>query len=115
MSELTKFDKWFDEHGPAALVIRDHLIPVEGADGVFFPATYAPQQGADRDKDKFQDCYHGEFDSWEAMAEEWLDSTGELNEIPARLRSYFDYQSYARDMCLSGEMSEHDGHFFWNN
>jgi CRISPR-associated protein Csb1 len=58
MSELTKFDKWFDDHGPAALVIREHLIPVEGADGVFFPATYAPQQGADKDKEKFQGGYN---------------------------------------------------------
>jgi CRISPR-associated protein Csb1 len=58
MIELTKYDKWFDDHGPAALVIRDYLIPVEGADGVFFPATYAPQQGADRDKDKFQGGYN---------------------------------------------------------
>src|SRR5580692_5326483 len=58
MSELGKFDKWFDDHGPAALVIREHLIPVEGPDGVFFPATYAPQQGADRDKEKFQGGYN---------------------------------------------------------
>ncbi len=53
-----KFDKWFDDHGPAALVIREHLIPVEGADGVFFPATYAAQQGADKDKEKFQGGYN---------------------------------------------------------
>ena len=66
------------------------------------------------DKDKFQGCYHGEFDSWEAMAEEWLDSTGALNEIPEHLRNYFDYQAYARDMRLNGDMCEHDGHFFWN-
>lgn len=58
MSESTKFDKWFDDDGPAALVIREHLIPVEGGDGVFFPATYAAQQGADRDKEKFQGGYN---------------------------------------------------------
>jgi CRISPR-associated protein Csb1 len=58
MSELTKFDQWFDDNGPAALVIREHLTPVEGPDGVFFPATYAPQQGADRDKEKFQGGYN---------------------------------------------------------
>src|SRR5580700_9571955 len=58
MSELTKFDDWFGDKGPAALVIREHLIPVEGADGVFFPATYAAQLGADRDKDKFQGGYN---------------------------------------------------------
>ena len=65
-------------------------------------------------KDEFQDNYHGEYDSWEAMAEAWLEDTGELNEIPERLRNYFDYQAYARDIRLSGEMCEHNGHFFWN-
>lgn len=58
MTELAKFDEWLDDNGPAALVIRDHLIPVEGADGVFFPATYAAQVGADRDKEKFQGGYN---------------------------------------------------------
>lgn len=38
---LTKFDNYFAENGPAALVIREQLAPVEGADAVFFPATYA--------------------------------------------------------------------------
>lgn len=58
MSELTKFDPWINENETAALVIQDHLVPVEGADGVFFPATYAPQLGADRDKEKFQGGYN---------------------------------------------------------
>lgn len=58
MSDLTKFDAWIKDGGPAALVIREHLVPVEGADGVFFPATYAAQQGADKDKDKFQGGYN---------------------------------------------------------
>lgn len=58
MSELKAFDDWFKDGGPAALVIREHLIPVEGADGIFFPATYAAQQGADRDKEKFQGGYN---------------------------------------------------------
>lgn len=41
---LTKFDKYLASDGPAALVIREHLIPVEGADGIFFPATYAAKK-----------------------------------------------------------------------
>lgn len=58
MSELTKFDTYFEDNGPAAIVVREHLVPVEGADGVFFPATFAAQQGADRDKTKFQGGYN---------------------------------------------------------
>jgi CRISPR-associated protein Csb1 len=45
MSELTtKFDSWLTDAGPAALVIREHLTPVEGREGVLFPATYAASQ-----------------------------------------------------------------------
>ena len=58
MSDLTKYDSWIKDSGPAALVIREHLVPVEGADGVFFPATYAAQLGADKNKDKFQGGYN---------------------------------------------------------
>lgn len=41
MSELTKFDHYLSDDGPAALVIREWLAPVEGPDGVLFPATFA--------------------------------------------------------------------------
>lgn len=58
MTELSCFDTWIADGGPAALVIREPLIPVEGVDGVFFPATYAAQIGAERDKDKFQGGYN---------------------------------------------------------
>lgn len=47
MSErLNKFDSWLDgDDGPAALVIREHLMPVEGHDGVVFPPTFAAGDG----------------------------------------------------------------------
>ena len=41
MNELQRFDDWLQDGGPAALVIREWLMPVEGRDGVFFPATFA--------------------------------------------------------------------------
>jgi CRISPR-associated protein Csb1 len=56
MSELTKFDAWIKDGGPAALVIREWLEPVEGRDGVFFPATFAAEQGTD--PDRFRGGYH---------------------------------------------------------
>lgn len=40
-SAFTEFDHLLAADGPAALVVREHLIPVEGADAVVFPATYA--------------------------------------------------------------------------
>lgn len=41
MSDVTTFDPYLSDDGPAALVIREWLMPVEGKDGVLFPATYA--------------------------------------------------------------------------
>ena len=55
---LTQHDSWLNDKGPAAIVIREYLSPVEGADGVFFPATYVAQEGADKDRAKFQGGYN---------------------------------------------------------
>ncbi len=41
MSDLKKYDNWLNSDSVAAIVIREPLLPVEGPDGVFFPATYA--------------------------------------------------------------------------
>ncbi len=40
LSEDT-INSWIDPKGPVALVLKEHLCPVEGEDGVFFPPTYA--------------------------------------------------------------------------
>jgi CRISPR-associated protein Csb1 len=42
---LEQYDPWLSDNGPAALVIREHLLPVEGRAGVLFPATFAAEQG----------------------------------------------------------------------
>ncbi len=54
MSDLAQFDSWLTTDGFAALVIREHLEPVEGPDGVLFPATYA----AAEDKKVFPGGYN---------------------------------------------------------
>lgn len=43
MSSLNEdtINSWIDPKGPVALVLRQHLMPVEGEDAVFFPPTYA--------------------------------------------------------------------------
>jgi CRISPR-associated protein Csb1 len=45
MSNPKQFDHYISENGPAALVVREQLIPVEGPDGVLFPATFAAGDG----------------------------------------------------------------------
>jgi CRISPR-associated protein Csb1 len=54
MSDAAKYDSWLTTDDFAALVIREHLIPVEGPDGVLFPATYA----AAEDKKVFPGGYN---------------------------------------------------------
>jgi CRISPR-associated protein Csb1 len=44
-SVLSSYDMWLKDDGPAALVVREHLVPVEGPDGVLFPATFASGDG----------------------------------------------------------------------
>lgn len=41
MSEPNEYDNWLTGDAVAAIVIREPLVPVEGADGVIFPATFA--------------------------------------------------------------------------
>lgn len=43
MSTLTEdvINSWADPKGPVALVLKQHLVPVEGEGAVFFPPTYA--------------------------------------------------------------------------
>ncbi len=44
MSKLDQYDAWLTTDDAAAIVIREPLVPVEGPDGVFFPATYAASE-----------------------------------------------------------------------
>lgn len=54
MSDLSQFDPWLTDDSAAAIVIREFLVPVEGPDGVIFPATYA----AAEDKKVFPGGYN---------------------------------------------------------
>ncbi|CAN5461036.1 type I-U CRISPR-associated RAMP protein Csb1/Cas7u [soil metagenome] len=54
MSDLDRFDPWIATESFAALTIREFLEPVEGPDGVLFPATYA----AAEDKKVFPGGYN---------------------------------------------------------
>jgi CRISPR-associated protein Csb1 len=45
VTDLKTFDHYLNDEGPVALVIRESLMPVEGPDGVVFPATFASGDG----------------------------------------------------------------------
>ena len=70
-------------------------------------ATYAEYEGfndLDEAAREFEDHYAGCFDTLEAFAEEYAESTGLLDGVPDHLRFYFDMSLYARDMSLNGDI-----------
>jgi antirestriction protein len=65
-----------------------------------------------------EECYQGAYDNTIEWAEYLLEDTGELDKIPQHLRGYFDFERYAHDAELSGDIFtiEVDGktHIFWS-
>lgn len=50
---IAKFDDWFDDAGPAAVVLIEELQPVAEGESVIFPPTYAPEQGSSNRKSEY--------------------------------------------------------------
>jgi len=61
----------------------------------------------------FQDAYIGETSARD-YAENLLDDTGQLDAL-GELAQYFDYDAYARDMLLGGDVTENEGFLFHSN
>jgi antirestriction protein len=55
-------------------------------------------------RDHFEEAYRGSWLSIEAYAEQFLEDLGALDNLPSRIRGYFDMERYARDLELSGEI-----------
>ena len=69
--------------------------------------SYADYEGisdAEEALERFQDNYAGTWEDLVAWAEDMLEQTGELEEIPERLRYYFNYEAYAHDCQLGGDI-----------
>jgi antirestriction protein len=77
----------------------------------------------DKSEDRFNEVYIGQFYSLEALAENVLYDTGDvddlLNKVDSHLAPYvvFDYQMFGRDLELSGDVysieQEGETHYFW--
>lgn len=65
------------------------------------------------DFDAFDEAYRGKAETEEDYAYELVEDNGLLNDVPESLRSYFDYEAYARDLFSSGYVL-HDGFVFSN-
>lgn len=84
IEKLCEFVGLYEEHGEAYAAFVDH-----------FDET---------DEDSFQDRYSGEWRSAEEWAEDYIESTGQL-DANNPLASYFDYERYARDCAMGGDMT----------
>jgi len=81
--------------------------------------VYQDEVNSDADIDEARDNFAGKYDSERDWAESFLEDTGGLEQIPENLRNYFDFEAYARDARLGGDVSfvRHDGDLwvFWNH
>lgn len=62
------------------------------------------------DAEGFEDAYAGEWGSDEDFAEEYIESTGLLSDVPDALRNYFDLEAFSRDLMM--DHSESGGYYF---
>lgn len=92
----------------------DILEGVEEGEREILRAWVANMGAADIDLDNMRECYAGEYESDEAFAYEYVESTGMLSGIPESVARYFDYEALGRDMDMGGDIWSHNGHYFWN-
>ena len=89
--------------------------------------TYAPDEAkiayvewmGSWDSRGFEARYVGDYSDESnpalAYAEERIEETGMLDDMPENLRGYFDTKAYACDLELNGDIVEQDGFIFYNN
>lgn len=67
----------------------------------------------------FSESYQGAYESLEDWAEQYLQDTGLLEQVPESFRGYLDFESWADDAELSGEIFsvalENQTHVFSNH
>lgn len=68
-------------------------------------AVYLDEVDQGGDIDKAREAFQGKFDSEEDWAENFWEDTGMLESIPDNLRFYIDYEKYARDCRLGGDIT----------
>lgn len=98
------FGSLLEEHSSFARVAE--LVEIADELGDDWPAyiAYAEHVGGEPDADDFRERYQGKFDSLQAYAEQWLEDTGSMQDWPELARQYFDFESYARDLQLGGDV-----------
>lgn len=107
-----KFSEWpdFARISAIAALLEDH--------GEAFSLWYANQDGKSIDvndlEENFLEQWQGAHDSESAFADHLLEKTGQLSQLPKWARGHFNFESYARDLRLSGDYSfvPHNGQVY---
>jgi antirestriction protein len=60
-----------------------------------------------------EEAYQGEYRNGKEFAEQLVDDTGMLSNVPDNIRFYFDYEAFARDLFM-GDYWIEEGHVFRN-
>jgi antirestriction protein len=80
---------------------------------------YQENVRGEADIDKARDAFMGKgYRDESDWAAEWLEETDGLNGVPEHLKNYIDYEAYARDARLGGDVTfvRHDGELWvFNN
>lgn len=63
--------------------------------------------------ERLEDAYSGSYESDEDFAQELWENMGYLDNLPAHVSGYIDWEKVARDLMI--EYVQHDGHYFNNN
>lgn len=58
----------------------------------------------DTSLERFRDAYIGMYSSVESWAEEYLEDSGMLSNLPENLHGYFNVAAFARDLELGGDI-----------
>lgn len=74
-------------------------------------AVYTKHVDQDGDIDAARDAFMGTADTKRDWAEQWLDDSGQLAELPEWAQNYFDFDAYARDCEAGGDVTfaRHNG------
>jgi antirestriction protein len=90
--------------------------------GEAFAAWYDNDHRDERERDEwgeqFAEQYAGTARTLEEWCEDAADSWGLLEDLPENLRRFFDFEKYAREMQMGGDIWTAEGgdgvHVFWN-
>ena len=100
LASVAELAAFIEEHGQLGAALVSHFGEIADA------------------KRAFEEQSAGSGSSLAAWAEELLSETGQLARVPENLRSYIDFEKYANDLELSGDVFTIaiDGtvHVFWS-